>query len=158
MKQSFFVYTHYTPIHSHDKPNASGYVCPRCKSKVCNLPIDCKVCGLKLISSPHIARSYHHLFPVPAFKEHSADSTRSTQCYGCTATLQSKNPQTTIKISLSAAKKGSGGDGSPTVRRKSIGLKHSDSLASYQCPKCLQWFCYDCDLFIHENLHNCPGC
>lgn len=33
----------------------------------------CHVCGLTLVSSPHLARSYHHLFPVPAFAEVSAD-------------------------------------------------------------------------------------
>ena len=28
----------------------------------------CHVCSLTLVSSPHLARSYHHLFPVPAFE------------------------------------------------------------------------------------------
>ena len=28
----------------------------------------------------------------------------------------------------------------------------------YACPKCKQEFCVDCDIFIHEVLHNCPGC
>lgn len=27
-----------------------------------------------------------------------------------------------------------------------------------QCPTCCELFCVDCDLFIHESLHNCPGC
>lgn len=26
------------------------------------------------------------------------------------------------------------------------------------CPKCKQHFCVDCDIYIHESLHNCPGC
>lgn len=26
------------------------------------------------------------------------------------------------------------------------------------CPKCKQYFCLDCDIYIHESLHNCPGC
>lgn len=26
------------------------------------------------------------------------------------------------------------------------------------CPRCRQHFCFDCDLYIHESLHNCPGC
>ena len=26
------------------------------------------------------------------------------------------------------------------------------------CPQCRCTFCYDCDTFIHETLHNCPGC
>ena len=27
-----------------------------------------------------------------------------------------------------------------------------------RCPECKQLFCYDCDLYIHETLYNCPGC
>jgi transcription initiation factor TFIIH subunit 2 len=34
-----------------------------------DLPCSCHVCGLTLVSSPHLARSYHHLFPVKAFSE-----------------------------------------------------------------------------------------
>jgi transcription initiation factor TFIIH subunit 2 len=41
----------------------NGYFCPQCKSKFCELPTDCRVCGITLVSSPHLARSYHHLFP-----------------------------------------------------------------------------------------------
>ncbi|KAF6161785.1 hypothetical protein GIB67_008546 [Kingdonia uniflora] len=26
------------------------------------------------------------------------------------------------------------------------------------CPKCNQHFCFDCDIYIHESLHNFPGC
>ena len=26
-----------------------------------------------------------------------------------------------------------------------------------RCPECRQLFCFDCDAFIHETLHNCPG-
>ena len=33
------------------------------------LPTACHVCGLTLVSSPHLARSYHHLFPVRPFQE-----------------------------------------------------------------------------------------
>lgn len=28
----------------------------------------------------------------------------------------------------------------------------------FSCPKCKQDFCAECDLFVHEVLHNCPGC
>ncbi len=47
-----------------------GYACPQCKTR-CNgqLPLTCHVCGLNLLSSPHLARSYHHLIAVPAFVE-----------------------------------------------------------------------------------------
>lgn len=27
-----------------------------------------------------------------------------------------------------------------------------------QCPTCQEMFCIECDLFIHNSLHNCPGC
>jgi hypothetical protein len=40
----------------------------RCAGRVAELPGECHVCGLTLISSPHLARSYHHLFPVPAYE------------------------------------------------------------------------------------------
>ena len=39
------------------------------RARMCGLPSDCRVCGTTLVSSPHLARSYHHLFPVPPFKE-----------------------------------------------------------------------------------------
>ncbi len=41
-----------------------SYACPRCKSRVKDLPQACHVCGLSLASSAHLARSYHNLFPV----------------------------------------------------------------------------------------------
>ena len=28
---------------------------------------------------------------------------------------------------------------------------------AYQCPDCRKIFCSDCDLFIHDSLHSCPG-
>lgn len=51
-----------------------GYACPRCYARVCELPTECRVCGLTLVSSPHLARSYHHLFPIPTFNEESSAS------------------------------------------------------------------------------------
>jgi transcription factor Ssl1 len=44
-----------------------GVPCCRCAGRVAELPGECHVCGLTLISSPHLARSYHHLFPVPPY-------------------------------------------------------------------------------------------
>jgi transcription initiation factor TFIIH subunit 2 len=48
----------------HSRLTTAGYTCPQCHSKVCTLPIDCPACGLTLILSTHLARSYHHLFPL----------------------------------------------------------------------------------------------
>ena len=46
-----------------------GFTCPRCKARVLDLPSTCHVCGLTLVSSSQLARSYHHLFPVKPFVE-----------------------------------------------------------------------------------------
>jgi len=32
------------------------------------------------------------------------------------------------------------------------------SSGRYECPKCLKQFCVDCDIYIHDVLHNCPSC
>lgn len=103
---------------------SAGYFCPQCSSKYCDLPVDCNVCGLSLVSAPHLARSYQHLFPLPAFEEvqriEEGNTRTSTLCQGC--------------------------------------RKMCDDPIVYRCKDCLEMFCNDCDLFIHETLHTCPGC
>lgn len=48
----------------HHKLKSTGYSCPRCKSRICDVPTECKVCGLTVVNAPQLARSYRHLFPV----------------------------------------------------------------------------------------------
>jgi transcription initiation factor TFIIH subunit 2 len=108
-----------------------GYTCPRCKARVCELPTECRICGLALVSSPHLARSYHHLFPITPFADLKAFEIETSQhklpkkCFGCQQNLLN-----------------SGNKPGPRV----------------VCPKCKQHFCLECDIYIHESLHNCPGC
>lgn len=69
-----------------------GYICPRCKARVCELPTECRICGLTLVSSPHLARSYHHLFPITPFDEVSPRQNTPLQrppktCFGCQQSL-----------------------------------------------------------------------
>lgn len=52
----------------HSELKSEGFLCPRCSSKVCDVPTDCDICGLMIVSSPHLARSYHHLFPVKPYQ------------------------------------------------------------------------------------------
>jgi len=52
----------------HSEMKSQGFLCPRCSAKVCDIPTDCDVCGLMIVSSPHLARSYHHLFPVKPYR------------------------------------------------------------------------------------------
>lgn len=108
-----------------------GYQCPQCRSRVCHLPTICPTCGLMLILSTHLARSYHHLVPLREYKEvPAADHYEGTHCYGCLL----KFPE-------------AGGPDGP--------LRAS---SRYRCPTCARDFCIDCDVFVHETLHNCPGC
>ena len=176
---------------------ATGYICPRCKTKANELPVDCAVCGLKLVLAPHLARSFHHLFPVPPFEE----VPESKERVGKNKTVQVEfrlSHMDTLHFSdlLLASKLGfSKGNGMKEVVLdhdllvssedcdrccysclKPIGLKimhdkkrrkakQSDKQNNnvgcslrFQCPECKSLFCADCDAFIHETLHNCPGC
>ncbi|KAJ2452010.1 hypothetical protein GGF42_004123 [Coemansia sp. RSA 2424] len=129
-----------TPCVCHHELSFVGYVCPRCKSKVCTLPTDCDVCGLPLVSAPHLARSYHHLFPEENFKEVAslgADSVDSA-CFGCGAAWA--EPPIVGATDTKEPGSGSGGTG------------------KYRCPRCKHDYCLECDIFIHETLHNCVGC
>ena len=99
------------------------YVCPRCSGRIDELPSQCPVCRLTLVSSPHLARSYHHLFPVPAFAEYEREEKTDValECKACLAPITGTD------------------------------------LAS-KCEQCSNVFCFACDCYIHEKLHNCPFC
>lgn len=110
--------------------NVVGYICPHCRSRVCHLPTICPVCGLMLILSTHLARSYHHLVPLRDFKDVPVSlHYKSTHCYGCLLQFPEGNADNTALTS-----------------------------SRYRCGKCGHDFCIDCDVFVHEVLHNCPGC
>lgn len=112
--------------------SVAGYKCPQCYARVCHLPTTCPVCGLMLILSTHLARSYHHLVPLAAFEEVPiAPEYEHKHCYGCLL----KFP-----------------DGSLNTNQL------SQTSSRYRCNKCSNDFCIDCDVYVHENLHNCPGC
>ncbi|KAI4461561.1 general transcription factor iih subunit 2 [Holotrichia oblita] len=103
------------------KLTTGGYYCPQCYSKYCELPVECRSCGLTLVSAPHLARSYHHLFPAASYREMEFDN-QSLNCFACQ------------KVFLETDKQ------------------------IYSCSNCEQYFCLDCDIFVHDILHTCPGC
>lgn len=103
----------------HSKLTKQGFTCPQCLAKVCTLPMTCPVCELTLILSTHLARSYHHLFPLRAFTQLPPQG--GGKCFGCS-------------------------------------LEFNDQHSRYSCPQCENLFCIDCDVFMHESLHNCAGC
>ncbi|CAH2269283.1 jg15059 [Pararge aegeria aegeria] len=59
-----------------------GHLCPQCRSKYCSLPAQCRTCGLTLASAPHLARSYHHLFPVEPYEELTNEG-QAQFCFAC---------------------------------------------------------------------------
>ena len=67
---------------------AGAFACPRCRGRVAELPSACPLCRLTLISSPHLARSYHHLFPVQLFEETILGAFEGGACHGCAAPFE----------------------------------------------------------------------
>ena len=113
--------------HVDDKGKAElttrGFTCPTCASKYCEVPVECKVCSLTLVCAPHLARSYHHLFPLSQFSETPVEDLidESIACAGCSCSF-------------------------------------GDEKHVYRCESCNSYFCYTCDIFVHDMLHHCPGC
>lgn len=77
-----YIFSHVDSTDEGSKLTTGGYYCPQCCSKYCELPVECRVCGLTLVSAPHLARSYHHLFPAANYKEIDYDN-QVTICYAC---------------------------------------------------------------------------
>jgi len=136
----------------HGNLTRGGYLCSRCQAKVCSLPATCPTCDLTLILSTHLARSYHHLFPLRNWTEVSWEKARkkgSVQCYGCLAPFPAAPHQQTATNGQQAK------NGEKAVQRRAQGASES---SRYACPSCTHHFCIDCDVTAHELIHNCPGC
>lgn len=122
-----------------------GFECPRCTAWLSEIPCQCVLCGLTLVSSPHLARSYHHLFPADKYVslEHSDAEMEPVDSANDPATAE----RTRWLIDAKALR---------CAGCKILLLKSEASRSS--CPRCLRAFCIDCDMFVHDSLHNCPGC
>lgn len=166
----------------------TGYLCPRCKAKAAELPSDCAVCGLKLVLAPHLARSFHHLFPVPPFVEVPEDvvvgkegevvvsNRNGIVRSSCTSGGNGNKKTRTIEIDSTILVSSKECDRACYACLKVIGVKMDDDrkvgssarspldasnqpeTLRFQCPDCLNVFCADCDAYLHETIHNCPGC
>mmetsp|Transcript_17730 Transcript_17730/g.25019 ORF Transcript_17730/g.25019 Transcript_17730/m.25019 type:complete len:718 (+) Transcript_17730:18-2171(+) len=254
----------------------TGYICPRCHAKVSELPSDCAVCNLKLVLAPHLARSFHHLFPIPPFaeipehlqisnvtndntntdvhKDHNISKDQNLTLSLPTVTSSSSTIQQVLscnwsnigfqankdyvsnthrsssnniyndknkhnykhmdmmKVNIDSALLISSSDcdrccfaclkiigvhdlgdtedashgKNDNHKQKKIKLNHKicsnhskhkllkkndtsntkiqqhrqnePDILRFQCPECQNIFCADCDAYLHETLHNCPGC
>ena len=153
----------------HSRPTRGGYLCSRCSSKVCSLPTQCPACGLTLILSTHLARSYHHLFPLRNWKEVSwaraSASSDQSFCFGCQTPFPERpampRPQSTSdcqrhdRMTLATSRS------QPRAPKQAAPSANKDGVSEsgrYECETCGRFFCIDCDVFAHEIVHNCPGC
>ncbi|KAH0598999.1 hypothetical protein MHUMG1_03113 [Metarhizium humberi] len=115
----------------HSKPLREGY----------------NSCGLTLILSTHLARSYHHLFPLRNWVEVSwAEASRSTVCFSCLCPFPEPPKDKVDGVEKSK---------DDTRHPKAKGVSES---GRYACEVCGNHFCIDCDVFAHQVIHNCPGC
>ncbi|KAI5467007.1 Ssl1-like-domain-containing protein [Mariannaea sp. PMI_226] len=139
----------------HNKPCREGYLCTRCGARVCRLPAECPACSLTLILSTHLARSYHHLFPLRNWVEVPwADARKSVACFSCLAPFPEPPAKSKSRDGHNKDDKEAGEDAS-TRPAAAKGVSES---GRYACEVCKQHFCIDCDVFAHEVIHNCPGC
>lgn len=158
----------------HSRPTRGGYLCSRCSSKVCSLPTSCPACGLTLILSTHLARSYHHLFPLRNWREVNwsrAASSSQKVCLGCQIPFPER-PEASQKSQTSTVsgqkhdrmRLGTtrGQPRAPDSRGKAAyDASSRDGVSEsgrYECETCGSFFCIDCDVCAHEIVHNCPGC
>ncbi|KAF9244916.1 Ssl1-like-domain-containing protein [Melanogaster broomeanus] len=118
----------------HSDMKSEGFLCPRCMAKVCDVPTDCDICGLMIVSSPHLARSYHHLFPVKSYQAvTSIEDAAEPACHACARAF-------------------------PMARSSAPPSEGVSPLGRYRCPDCHHDFCTECDVFVHDVVHCCPGC
>merc|ERR1719343_74088 len=146
----------------------TAYTCPQCRAKIQELPADCVVCGLKLVLSPHLARSFHHLFPVSPFTE-LRPTTRNQQIGISTSNVIRSSVQASTsldsKIRISKSEETMScfaclrliGATSLSSKREGVD-DEGEAILRYRCPECRNIFCVNCDSFLHDALHNCPGC
>lgn len=124
------------------------------------------MCGLTLISSPHLARSYHHLFPVPPFVEVPQDSLTAAAATAISSVSWYEPGGSSSSAAAAGGSNSSSGVGVYCYGcLKGLGSQEGGSGAAgtlvdlvLRCEQCRQLFCFECDAFIHESLHNCPGC
>ena len=145
----------------------TAYTCPQCRAKIQELPADCVVCGLKLVLSPHLARSFHHLFPVAPFSELQYTSGNKKYNTG-SKVIPFSTPSSFVlnsKLRLSSSEEATSCFaclrliGAPSQSSKTDGGEdEGEEILRYRCPECRNIFCVNCDSYLHDALHNCPGC
>lgn len=169
----------------HGKLKTSGYSCPRCKARLCDVPTECRVCALTVVNAPQLARSYRHLFPVrpPLSHVRALDQEeRELTCIflaqvanyerilQCVLPLAQSPPSSSSLIRRPAHRSSAPSTDSPTcfscffpfasppTTSTAAAAGDLSPLGRYRCPKCTNDFCLECDKLVHDALGFCPGC
>lgn len=150
----------------HGILTTGGYTCSRCSAKVCSLPVTCPSCQLTLLLSTHLARSYHHLFPLRNWAEVSWQRARekgTTACLSCLNPFPTPPPPEETDGNKGEGSEAANGEKERPIKKGRTGEDESEEQKAsessrYECRVCESHFCIDCDMFCHMVLHNCPGC
>lgn len=128
---------------------SSAYICPQCYTRTSEIPSNCAVCRLPLHSSAQLARSTHHLFPVQNFIEMDIIINNTTNKLSATRIID--------KSDLNVVSFNNSVELNQLFCYGCLSL-YENGDTTFRCPKCFNFFCMECDLYIHDNLHHCPGC
>ena len=135
------------------------YTCPTCRSHYCEIPCECSVCSLTLVSSPQLARSYHHILPVKNYIEVTSENINNNiNSNNHVNNNHNNNNSNDVDMII---RKPPASSSSSSTDRMCYGcqyvLRDGVDLIT-RCPDCQEIFCIECDEFVHQNLHTCPGC
>lgn len=121
-----------------------GFECPRCLNPARSLPTECNICGLHLIDSSELTKSYHHLSPVSRFKDLlKLKQRKDKRSKTLVEAIEKQN------VLDKANRYTCGGCSFPI-------LQEQERIVA--CPLCFNLFCGDCDQLIHDSLYTCPQC
>ena len=164
-----------------------AFVCPLCGTRTCEIPSVCAVCAIQLVSAPALARSYHHLFPVPRFVAVPSASApgvgpAAAPAAGEAAGARAAPPAGGVALAPAIAASSPSSSSSAAAPLSSPQPPRQlqdqpprllwdasahcraclDALGPDEprlvCPQCGIAVCGACDELIHDTIHSCPGC
>ena len=143
------------------------YRCPECEAAHTELPTQCPVCGLKLMSAIELTKTYHHLFPIPGFKEASRvleegdeppPAKRPAAAPPAAARKRPPSEEPTHASSVQDLARDARPGRCFACAEAFPAGGVAGSVTGFVCPRCERAFCAHCDELIHSVIRTCPGC
>jgi transcription initiation factor TFIIH subunit 2 len=156
------------------------YRCPQCDAAHTELPTQCPVCARKLMSSVELTKTYHHLFPVPAYVEKTLPAPTPSATPPPTQqpikqpikapsppNLSSSTPSAPVDERDARAPRLGRCFGCADALPLAAAATRADAadgapavreVTGFECPACGRPFCAACDELVHSVLRACPGC